>query len=198
LLGKTTAKTTGTNLNLALLFTASILPDIDLLLFRFVEHRGPLHSLFFFLLVGLPFLVVYKKTAIPYFVALLSHSLIGDIFFGGVQLLWPVSTDWISISNLSVRNDVSLGIELILFVVCTSVMLINKDFQKVLQNKTSWIYWMLPFGAVLGPLLLTLVHYNYLPLLLVPPSLFYVALFSYSMINNLRMMATRNTNYIRD
>ncbi len=170
-------------MNLPLLFTISVLPDFDLLLFTFIEHRGHSHSLLFPLLVCLPFFVVYKKKAIPYFVALLSHSLIGDIFSGGIQLFWPFSTEWLFISNLSVRGAVSVGLELVLFVVCTVIMVVNKDFQRILFSKTSRVYWLVPFGVVLGPLLLdTIGHHNNLPLLLVVPSLFYLALFSFSII----------------
>ena len=183
LLGKVFAKTMDIKLNLALLFTVSVLPDFDLVLFRFIEHRGPLHSLSFSLVVCLPFFVVYRKKAIPYFVALLSHSLIGDIFSGGVQLFWPFSTDQIFISDLLVRGNVNVGLELAIFVVSTVVMVVNKDFQRIF-SKTRWVYWLLPFGAVMGPLFLTLGHYNYLPLLLVAPSLFYIALFSYSIISS--------------
>lgn len=173
----------GTRLNLALLFTVSVLPDFDFLLFTFFKHREPSHSLLFSLLVCLPFLVVYKKKAFPYFVALLSHSLLGDIFSGGIQLFWPFSTDWISISNLYVRGVFSVGLELVLFVVCTVVMVVNKDFQRLLFSKTNRGYWLVPLGIVLGPLLIgTIYPYYNLPLLLVVPSLFYLAIFSYSII----------------
>lgn len=169
-------------LNLALLFTVSTIPDIDLLLFRFMVHRGPTHSLIFSLLVFLPFFVLYKKKAIPYFVALLSHSLIGDIFSGGIQLFWPVSKDWIFISTLSGRDPISVSLELALFVACTIIIIVNKDFQRILFNKTRLIYWIIPFGAVLGPLLFATAPYDNFPLLLVAPSLFYLAIFSYAMI----------------
>jgi len=169
-------------LNLALLFMVSVLPDFDLVLFRFIEHRGPLHSLLFSLVICLPFFVVYRKKAIPYVVALLAHSLVGDIFTGGIQLFWPFSTDWIYISNFSNTGIVSVGMELVIFVVSTVVMVVNKDFQRLLFNKTSWIYWLFPFGAVTGSLLLTFGQYNHVTLLLVAPSLFYIALFFYSMI----------------
>ena len=169
-------------LNLALLFTVSILPDFDIVLFRFIAHRGPLHSLLFSLVVCLPFFMVYRKKAIPYFVALLSHSLVGDIFSGGVQLFWPFSTDWIFISNFSSTGIVSVGMELVIFVATTVVMIINKDFQRLLFNKTSWVYWVFPFGAVIGPIFFTFGQNNQLPLLLVAPGLLYIAFFFYSMI----------------
>ena len=169
-------------LNFALLFTVSIIPDIDLLFFRFMVHRGATHSLLFSLLAPLPFIAVYKKRAIPYWIALLSHSLIGDIFSGGIQLFWPVSRDWIFILNNSSGDLFGAVLELSLFVVCTTVMVINKDFQKMLSRNTNKIYWLIPFGAVLGPLLIHSPPYGSFPLLLVAPSLFYLAIFSYVII----------------
>ncbi len=173
----------GTRLNLALLFTISVLPDFDFLLFAFIEHRGPSHSLLVLLLVCLPFFVVYKKKAFPYFVALLFHLLLGDMFSGGVQLFWPFSTDWIFVLNLYNRGIFSVGLELVLFFVSTVVMVVNGDFQRLLFIKTNRVYSLFSFGIVLGPLLIgTINPYYNLPLLLVVPSLFYLATFSYSII----------------
>ena len=76
-----------------------------------------------------------------------------------------------------------MGLELVLFVVCTVVMVVNKDFQKLLFSKTNRGFWLVPLGIVLGPLLIgTIYPYYNLPLLLVVPSLFYLAIFSYSII----------------
>jgi membrane-bound metal-dependent hydrolase YbcI (DUF457 family) len=185
ILGKASTKITHTKLNLALLFTASIIPDVDLLLIQFINHRGPTHSLFFSVIAFLPFFVIYKKKTIPYFVAFLSHLLIGDIYSNGIQLFWPFSTNWIFISNLLGSNLISVGLELSLFVVSTIIMVINKDFKQMLFNKTSWVYWQIPFGAVLGSLLVggISIYYN-LPSLLVIPSLFYLTAFSYSIIRS--------------
>ena len=69
--------------------------------------------------------------AIPYVIALLSHSLIGDIFSGGIQLLWPFSSNWYYLLNFSVRSNFSVGLELVLFAMCSFVMFLNKDFQKI-------------------------------------------------------------------
>jgi len=173
----------GSELNLGLLFTVSVLPDLDLLLFWFVEHRGPTHSLMFVLLVSLPFFVVYRKSAIPYFVALLSHSLVGDIYSAGVQLFWPFSMDWVFVSTLSNTAAISLGLEVVIFVVCSAVMFVIKDAQRLLFNKRSRVFWVVPFGAVLGTFFLNTFGYlDELSLLLVVPSLFYIALFGFAMI----------------
>ena len=74
--------------SLPLLFLASVFPDTDIL-FPFIEHRGPMHSVLFCCLVFVPFLLLYKKRVIPYFIAVLQHNLIGDFLTGGSQLLWP-------------------------------------------------------------------------------------------------------------
>jgi membrane-bound metal-dependent hydrolase YbcI (DUF457 family) len=182
LFGKASAKLLDTRLNLALLFTVSVLPDFDLLFFMFLKHRGPTHSLLFITVLCLPFLLVYKKKALPYFVGMLSHSLIGDIFSGGIQLFWPLSNNWVYVSNLGGRDTISVAMELSLFVVSTAVMLLNKDFQKYFfQTKTKRFYWLIPLGSVVGPLVLNNGHYGYLPTLLAIPSLFYMALFFWAM-----------------
>ena len=180
LLGTACAKLVNTRLNLALLFTVSILPDFDLLFSRFIVHRGPTHSLFFLLLVSLPFFVVYKKSVIPYFVALLSHSLIGDIYGTmGVQLFWPLSRDWISVFDFSIVSALSVGFELVLFIISVAVMFVNKDFRKMFSYDMPRIFWLIPFGVVLGPLLVGgMSPFNSFPVLLVLPSLFYLVLFS--------------------
>src|SRR4030042_300438 len=90
LTGKAIAKPLHIQLNMTLLLTASVIPDVDLLL-RFLDHRGPTHSLITIAILITPFLIYYGKAAIPYAVALASHSMIGDII-GGTQLLWPLST----------------------------------------------------------------------------------------------------------
>jgi membrane-bound metal-dependent hydrolase YbcI (DUF457 family) len=185
LLGTASAKVTGTRLNLALIFTVSILPDFDLLLSSFLVHRGPTHSLFFSLLVLFPFFIVYRKKTIPYFVALLSHLLIGDIYsnINGIQLFWPFSNDWVSVLTLSNRSVLSVGFELVLFIISTIVMVLNKDFKKMLSRNISRVYWLVPLGSVLGPLLIGgFDPQYYLPFLLVFPSIFYLAFFSFSII----------------
>jgi membrane-bound metal-dependent hydrolase YbcI (DUF457 family) len=184
LLGKVAAKAVNIRLNLALLFTASVIPDIDLFLISFLDHRGPTHSLFFSFVVLLPFFLRYKKKAIPYFVALLSHSLIGDIYFSGIQLFWPFSSGWIHLLNFTTRSGISVILELTLFVVGIVVMLLNKDFQNLLLSREKRIYWLIPLGVVLVPLFVGSINPDYyLPRLLVIPSLFYIVVFSFSIIN---------------
>ena len=115
---------------------------------------------------------------------MLSHSLIGDIFSGGLQLFWPFSTNWVHVLDFPVKGSVSGVMELTIFIATIFVIIISKDYQKLLFNRTRRLYWLIPFAAVLMPLLSTFGGYSNLPFLLVVPSLFYLVLFSYLLIGS--------------
>ena len=196
ILGKYSAKIVNSKINFALLFTASILPDIDLFFLDFIKHRGPTHSLIFCLLIFIPLFIKYKKKAIPYFIVLLSHPLIGDIFSGGTQLFWPISNQFIYISNISVINNTHIALELILFIASTIIMIASSDIKKIVSEKTNIFYWIIPFGSVLLPLLPLLItpkNYNHIPTLLLIPSLYYIGLFLSAIYSNILKLRKPNT-----
>jgi membrane-bound metal-dependent hydrolase YbcI (DUF457 family) len=181
LTGKASARKLKVQLNMPLLLTASVIPDIDLLP-RFLLHRGPTHSLITIIALTVPFLILNRKTAIPYSIALATHSLIGDFFTGGTQLFWPLSTEWYGALNIDVHSLTNALLELVLFFVSIAVMFKTGDLRKIAKDKYK-IGLLLPFGAVLGPMLAAGRVSEYaLPLLLVIPSLFYLAIFAYSMV----------------
>jgi hypothetical protein len=132
--------------------------------------------------VFLPFILIYKKKAIPYFLTLLSHSIIGDIYgYNGTQLFWPINSDWIYISNIN--NTSSALVELFLFIFMMIIMLYNEDLEKILFNNNQRISWLIPLGAVLGPILINTSNYNiFFPNLLLVPSLIYMFIFSYAIV----------------
>jgi membrane-bound metal-dependent hydrolase YbcI (DUF457 family) len=180
LTGKGSSKLLRIKANLPLLLAASVIPDVDLIL-RFLMHRGPTHSIITMTVLMIPFFVVYKKQSLPYYVALLSHSLIGDFLTGGVQLFWPLSNNWFGIFNIDVRSLANVSAELVLFVISLSLMLKLGDLRTLLKpgNRNLWL--IIPFGAVLGPMIqLGRGMESSLPLLLLVPSLFYLVLFGYS------------------
>ena len=96
LLGKGSSKALRTKLNIPILLVLSILPDIDIIYDYLTGneiHRGPTHSIVVALLAFIPVFIIYRKKAIPYFLALISHPLIGDFLIGGkLELFWPIST----------------------------------------------------------------------------------------------------------
>jgi membrane-bound metal-dependent hydrolase YbcI (DUF457 family) len=200
LAGKGSSRFLKVGVNLPLLLTVSVLPDIDLFL-RFLHHRGPTHSLITFTVCMLPFFVVYRKQAVPYFGALLSHSLIGDYFTGGVQLFWPVSQGWFVAGNLKVTSLLSVSIELALFVVSLVIMFRLGELQTLLRPGHHNLALIVAFGAVVGPVFAAVMWpllqmgqglEKNLPALLVIPSLFYAGLFAYSMIVKLQARHKRS------
>lgn len=184
--GKGSSKLVKVKLNLPLLFAASVLPDIDLL-FRFLTHRGPTHSFITISVLMIPLFVIYRKKAIPYYAALLSHVLIGDFFTGGVELFWPLSHNLFGALHFNVTSPTIALTELVLFAITLPLMYKLGDL-KTLFKPHNWNWALIiPFGAVLGPLLrVGAGEESSLPLLLVIPSLIYLVIFSYSMFIELR------------
>jgi len=192
LTGKGSSKLLKTNLNLPLLLVASVLPDLDLILQMFSPtgfmHRGPTHSIITFTILMIPFFIIYKKQAIPYFVVLLSHSLIGDFFTGGIEMLWPLSNGWFGNNLIDVGSLADVVVEFSLFAVATVIMFKAKDLQRLLKPKKSNLLLLLSFGSVLGPMLAIRYESNSsLPTLLMFPSLFWLIVFAYSMLISLRV-----------
>ncbi len=179
-------------MNLPLLLASSVLPDVDLL-FRFLMHGGPTHSLLTITVLMIPFFVVYKKQAIPYYAALLTHVLIGDFLTGGIELFWPLSHNLFGALNFEVTSMPIALTELVLFLVTVPIMYKLGDLQTLLKpHNRNWAL-IIPLGSIIGPLLsLGRGQENALPTLLVIPSLFYMGLFAYSLLIWLRAAYRRD------
>jgi membrane-bound metal-dependent hydrolase YbcI (DUF457 family) len=187
LIGKGTSKLFNVKINLPLLLVASVLPDIDLIL-QYIDpslfmHRGPTHSIITITALMIPFFLIYRKQAIPYYAVLLSHPLLGDLFTGGAELFWPATQGWFSVVNLEVSSLASVSIELALFAITTVLMFEAGDLQTLLKpNNHNWVL-IIAFGAVFAPLLSTSGGFeSSLPIMLLVPSLFWIAVFAYSLL----------------
>jgi membrane-bound metal-dependent hydrolase YbcI (DUF457 family) len=193
LAGKGASKFAKINLSIPLLLAVSILPDLDLAL-QFLMHRGPTHSLITISMLMIPFFVVYRKQAIPYYAALLSHSLIGDFFTGGTQLFWPLSQSWFGALNIEVTSLTNAVVELTLFSLTLPIMYKLDDLKALMKaHRKTWAL-IIPLFAVLGPLLeVGQGQKETLPILLAVPSLIYVGLFGYSLLVKLRAMNQQDT-----
>ena len=189
LLGKPSAKILKVNLNIPLILVLSIIPDIDILIGDLLNtniHRGPTHSVIAAILVFIPIFVFYHQKAVPYFVALISHSLIGDFFIGGqIQLLWPLSTRQFGLHELgsyyiSLYNPINVVLESTLFVIATVILFKTRDIHQFFSNKKSNLLLIIPIATVLLP---TFASFPLqVPILLIPPHLFYLVLFSVSVL----------------
>jgi hypothetical protein len=189
LLAKASGKLLKVNFNIPLVLVLSILPDIDILFGFLLQsdiHRGPTHSIIVAILVFIPFFIIYRKKAVPYFAALASHSLIGDFFIGGqLQLLWPLSTSEFGLYELgfpyiNIYNPIDIALEFALFVIALIVMLKTRDLFRFFRNSKLNLVLAIPIFTVLLP---TFASYPLrVPLLLVLPHLFYLVLFSISIL----------------
>jgi LexA-binding, inner membrane-associated putative hydrolase len=185
LLGKASAKPFGLKPNVALLMVLSILPDIDILAGIHNFHRGPTHSLVAAILVFIPFFIVYRQRALPYFTAFVSHALIGDLFVGGnLQLFWPLTTAAISLPApfplIEITSRTNVAIETTLFVAALIVLALTKDYRVFFKRKLSNLTLIVPIFTVLLP---TFLAYPLeVPTLLIPTHLFYLALFAAAII----------------
>ena len=185
LLGKSSAKLLKVNLNIPLIFVLSLIPDADLLLGISELHRGPTHSVIFALIVFIPFFAIYRRKAVPYFLALVSHSLIADFIVGGqIMLFWPITqqTFWLNVFGLSIDiwSPINIALEWTLFIIATIVMAKTGDLSTFIRSKKSNLLLALPIGTVLLPTFLSFPLT--VPLLMIPPHLFYLVLFSISVL----------------
>lgn len=185
LLGKGSAARLKVSLNIPVVLVLSIIPDIDILLGLEGFHRGPTHSVVVAFLIFVPLFVVYRKKAVPYFLALLSHGLIGDLIVGGnIQLFWPISQSSVSVSPplpmISITGPINVALELTLFAVATIVMYKARDLQVFFQDHRSNLLLAIPIATVLLP---TFLAYPLkVPVALIPPHLFYLGLFGISVL----------------
>ena len=188
LLGKTSAKPLGLQPNVAVLMVLSIIPDIDIIFGVEGFHRGPTHSVITALLVFVPFFVLYRQKAIPYFLALASHGLIGDLLVGGnLQLFWPVQNTPVFLPApfpvIPITSVLNVALESSLFVVALIVLVKSRAFLSFFRGRKSYLVLVIPIFTVLLP---TFTAYPLgVPLLLVPSHLFFLLLFSVTVLISL-------------
>jgi len=182
IISKATAKITKTKLNIPLVITLSVIPDIDILI-PFLEHRGPTHSIIIAFLIFIPIFTIYHKSALPYFMALIQHSLVGDFVAGGrTQLLWPVTSQTYGV-ELSIKSQTNITLEWIVFLTSIIIMLKAKDTVTFFQPHKSNLILVIPTFTVLLPTFLSF-PLN-VPAWLIPPHLAYISIFSASIIIDL-------------
>src|SRR5512137_569547 len=153
LLGKASAKPLGLKPNVALLMVLSILPDIDILAGIHNFHRGPTHSVIAVILVFIPFFITYRKRALPYFLALVSHAMIGDLIVGGnLQLFWPLSDASVSLPppfpHIEITSSINVAMELSLFVLALVVLAVTRDYRVFFRRKLSNLTLVIPVFTV--------------------------------------------------
>ena len=188
LTGKLTGKALDVQINLPLLFLASVIPDIDIVIPGLV-HRGPLHSVLVLSLIFIPLLLIYKKGAAPYFIAVISHVLIGDYLVGGdLQLLWPLTTSTYGL-QVGMTSLMHVALEWSLFLTAIAVMTKTRDIFSLFKQNSSKMILSIPAMTVLLP---TIAEFPlYVPISLVIPHVFFIILLTVSIIIDLKIILTK-------
>jgi len=100
---------------------------------------------------------MYRKRAVPYFLALISHSLLGDFFIGGqLQLFWPFSSDSYGVQQigsyyLSIYSAVNIALEVTLFVAAMLTLYKTKDWKIFFRSEKTNLLLVIPIITVLLP-----------------------------------------------
>ncbi len=168
--GKAASKLLNVNVNIPLLFVASIIADIDLLMPDLLEHRGPTHSIILLLAIAFPSILVWKKQAIPYLAAFASHPLLGDYLTAsaaeGVQLFFPLSSTGFS-GGFEAPLFAYAYLELALFIAFLTLMLTTRDIMTLIKHNSSNLLLAIPVSTALLPVFLRF-PFPVPPILIIP------------------------------
>lgn len=187
--GRATGNLLDVNVSVPLMFLMSLLPDVDELI-PGLEHRGPTHSLVVYVLAMLPFLALYGKPAIVYLASVCSHPLLGDLLvdmpiYGGVKLLWPLTSRWYAI-GIPMESLIDVYLEWILFLVSLALLLRVKDLQKLLHPHPTNLLLTIPVLAIVLSIFLGIPLR--VPLELFVPHAVLLILFCVSIITGLKYL----------
>jgi len=127
--------------------TAGILPDYDILFsWAGLAHHTYTHSL---VVMGPILLVVvlWKRGALPYAVAVLQHILIGDTLVGRVPLLLPLSRHQFGL-NLGMPSVPDISLELGFAFLALLVMWLSGDLRRVFAGGKETVLMAVPIVSV--------------------------------------------------
>jgi hypothetical protein len=134
------------------------------------------------LAVFTPFFAFYGKKAVPYFLALAQHALIGDYVTSGtmrVQLFWPLTNQSYGL-GITIRSQTNVALEWIAFLAAIIIMVKTRDIVKFFQAHKSNLLLAIPTFTTLLP---TLASYPLgVPWTLIPPHVFYTVVFSIAIL----------------
>ncbi len=168
-----------TRINLPLTFLLSIIPDIDLLI-PGLKHRSITHSIIILTLASAPFLIRYRKTALPYFAALIQHVVIGDLLTnGGAQILWPLTNHAYGL-GIEQYGITSLTLEWLSFLLALTILAKTNDLKKLSQNNLSNLLLTIPTAVILLSILIGIGMQA--PQALLIPHIIFLAIFALSIL----------------
>ena len=175
---KASQKLLKTDINLPLIFFLSLIPDVDLLIPGLV-HRGITHSIIVLTLVFTPIFLFYRKNSVPYFVAITQHALVGDFFTGGIQMFWPLTSNWYG-CGINVLSFTNISIEWASFLLAMIVLTKTNDLQLLFKSQKSNLLLTIPSGAIFVSSIIGMSKTA--PIELLIPHLMFLTIFTFSIM----------------
>jgi len=183
LTGKMTSKLLDVKTHVPLLFFASVLPDVDLVLG--LEHRGPTHSLIVYALVFVPAFWLYGKRSLPFFASLTQHVVLGDLLTGGVQMLWPVASEWYGL-QVQITSAFNISLEWAAFSIAMGLLWKTGDVTSLFQHHPTNLLLTIPVFTIILPAFLS--YPIAVPVALIAPHLVFLALLALSIVMDLKQI----------
>jgi len=187
--GKLMQRITKTKIDIPLLCLFSILPDIDMFHPFGLKHGGLTHSIVFITLYFLPLTLIFKTSVLPYYIANISHPLIGDTFFLPLRLLLPLSSQRYGYHELIESNSLEhIFIEYSLCIIALFILIKSNDFITLYNPRKENFLLIIP-------LLSLLLTFKFLPSSMMPLPIsiillhfIFILIFSYSILINLQTL----------
>ena len=130
-----------------------VLPDVDLFLGVFgVGHHTFFHSLFFWVVMFVPALVIFRGKVVSYFVAVLQHFAFGDFLVGAVMLFWPFSLSYFGFSA-AMMSVFDVALEIVGLLLAAGIMFLNGDLKRLLSLEKSNVLMAFPLLALVSSML---------------------------------------------
>ena len=170
-----------TDINLPMIFFLSLIPDVDLLIPGLV-HRGITHSIIVLTLMFIPIFLFYRKTSIPYFVAIVQHPLVGDFFTGTTQIFWPLTSIFYG-GGIDVLSSTNISIEWASFLLAMIVLTKTNDLRLLFKSQKSNLLLIVPSGAIFISSIIGMSKAP--PTELLIPHLVFLTIFTFSMVKYL-------------
>jgi len=141
-----------------------VVPDVDLLLQGFgVVHNTFTHSVFFWLVMFTPFLLVFGRKLIPYFVAVAQHFAFGDFLVGKVMIFWPFSPLYFGF-HITMPSTLDVALETAGLLLAAGIVYFSGDLKRLLSVDTHNIPMFLPSLALVTSMLFFAVDWPIIPL----------------------------------
>ena len=155
----------GGKLFIPVILMLGVLPDVDLFLEGFgVGHRTFFHSIFFWVMLFVPALVIFRWKVVPYLVAVLQHFTFGDLFVAGVMLFWPFSSSFFGFDN-AMLSVFDVALEIVGLLLAFGVMYFNGDLKRLVSVRLDNVFMLVPLLALTLSMLSFAVHWSLIPLI---------------------------------